>query len=131
MAGRKSAPKNSAGFGRPWRIMSVADKTMKMIKTISALTLSAVVLAAPFAGLGAEQPGKSAAPLKPDKLTTCPVSGDKLGEMGKAYVFEYKGQQVKLCCKDCLKDFKKNPAKYVKKIREADNQIPAKPDAKK
>ena len=72
--------------------------------------------AAPLAGLAADSADKA----KPDKLTTCPVSGDKLGEMGKAYVFVYKGQEVKLCCKNCRKDFDKDPAKYIKKIRSAD-----------
>ena len=56
----------------------------------------------------------------PASLKTCVVSGDKIGgEMGKPYVFTYEGQEVKLCCKDCLKDFKKDPAKYMKKINEA------------
>ena len=59
---------------------------------------------------------------KPDKMTTCPVSGDKLGEMGKPYVFEYKGHEVKLCCPDCKKDFQKDPAKYMKKIEAADKE---------
>ena len=59
----------------------------------------------------------------PDKLKTCPVSGDKLGaDMGDPYVFVYKGQQVKLCCKDCKKDFDKDPAKYIKLIRAADKK---------
>jgi YHS domain-containing protein len=57
----------------------------------------------------------------PDKLTTCPVSGDKLdGDMGKPFVFTYKDQEVKLCCKSCKKDFDKDPAKYIEKIRAAD-----------
>jgi len=60
------------------------------------------------------------APVKPDKLTTCPVSGEKLGEMGKPYVFVYQGQEVKLCCSGCKKDFDKDPAKYLKIIRAAD-----------
>lgn len=51
-------------------------------------------------------------------LGTCIVSGDKLGEMGKPVVFEYKGQEIKLCCKDCRKDFDKDPAKYLKKLVE-------------
>lgn len=67
---------------------------------------------------------------KPDKMTTCPVSGDKLDEMGKAYTFEYQGHEVKLCCKDCKKDFDKDPAKYMKKIEAADNTAAAK-DTKK
>jgi len=59
----------------------------------------------------------------PDRLKTCPVSGDKLGgDMGEAYVFVYKGQQVKLCCKGCKKDFDKDPAKYIKLIRAADKK---------
>ena len=60
------------------------------------------------------------APPKPDLLTTCPVSGDKLGDMGKPYVFVYQGQEVKLCCPDCKADFDKNPDKYIKMIRAAD-----------
>lgn len=59
----------------------------------------------------------------PDKLKTCPVSGDKLGgDMGDPYRFVYKGQEVKLCCKSCKKDFDKDPDKYMKKIRAADKQ---------
>jgi YHS domain-containing protein len=64
----------------------------------------------------------STPPPKPDLLTTCPVSGDKLGEMGTPFVFVYKGQQVKLCCPDCKKDFDKNPDKYMKLIRTADKK---------
>ncbi len=56
----------------------------------------------------------------PDLLKTCPVSGEKLGEMGKPLVFVYKDQEVILCCKSCKKDFDKDPAKYMKLIRAAD-----------
>ena len=49
--------------------------------------------------------------------------GDKLdGDMGKPYVFVYKNQEVKLCCKGCLKDFNKDPDKYLAKIRAADKK---------
>lgn len=58
----------------------------------------------------------------PDLLTTCPVSGDKLGEMGKPMVFTYKDQEVKLCCPGCKKDFEKNPDKYMALIRAADKK---------
>jgi YHS domain-containing protein len=57
----------------------------------------------------------------PDLLKTCPVSKEKLGgDMGKPLVFVYKGQEVKLCCPSCKKDFDKDPAKYMKLIRAAD-----------
>jgi len=58
----------------------------------------------------------------PDLLKTCPVSGEKLGEMGKPFTFTYKDQEVKLCCKSCKKDFDKDPAKYIKLIRAADKK---------
>ena len=50
----------------------------------------------------------------------CPVSGDKIpapgekGEMGEAVKYEYNGKIYNLCCKMCIKDFKKNPEKYSK-----------------
>jgi YHS domain-containing protein len=94
---------------------------MKQIKKL--LIAGAVVVA--LTALTAVAEEKKDAP-KPDKLTTCPVSGDKLGEMGKPYVFEYKGQEVKLCCKDCKKDFDKDPAKYIKKIEEGEKAKDAK-----
>ncbi len=56
----------------------------------------------------------------------CIVSGDKLAEsdMGKPVDFIYRvaGQPDRLitfCCKGCVKDFKKDPAKYLKILDEA------------
>ena len=63
-----------------------------------------------------------AAVAKPYPLTTCIVSEEKLGEMGKPVMVDYKGQQVGFCCKSCLGDFDKEPAKYLAKL-----QAPAKP----
>ena len=60
------------------------------------------------------------AKIKPYTLKMCVVSGDKLGEMGKPYVFTNETREIKLCCKSCLKDFNKAPAKYIKKIEEAE-----------
>ena len=47
----------------------------------------------------------------------CPVSGDPVAgsKMGsKGVNFEYNGKVYHLCCKMCIKDFKKNPKKYSK-----------------
>ena len=54
-------------------------------------------------------------------IDTCLVSGEKLGADAsmKPYTFDYKGQEIKLCCKNCLKDFKKDPATYLKKLADA------------
>jgi YHS domain-containing protein len=59
---------------------------------------------------------------KPDLMTTCPVSGNKLGAMGQPFVFTYKGQEVKLCCGACKKDFDKDADKYTAEIRAADKK---------
>jgi YHS domain-containing protein len=56
---------------------------------------------------------------RPDLMTNCPVSGEILGKMGQPFVFAYQGQEVKLCCPGCKKDFDKDPAKYLKKIEAA------------
>jgi YHS domain-containing protein len=94
---------------------------MKTIKNISAIVLAGAVLAGPLMSFAAEKKSN----VKPYKLETCMVSGDKLGEMGKPFVFEYKGQEIKLCCKNCKKDFDKDPAKYIKKMHEAEKKAAA------
>ena len=55
---------------------------------------------------------------KPYPLKTCIISGEKLGSMGKPAVLVQDGQEVQFCCKSCIKDFKKDPQKYLKEIAE-------------
>ncbi|HWI58827.1 MAG TPA: hypothetical protein VNZ22_16495 [Bacillota bacterium] len=90
---------------------------MKKIRTITATLLAISVLGGPLASLAADQKAEPKA--KPYPLKTCVVTDEKLGDMGDAYVFVHQGQEIKLCCKSCLKDFNKNPAKYMKKVQEA------------
>ena len=97
---------------------------MKPLKCLLAPVLALAVLTGPFTALAAEQKPKTK--VKSYPLKTCVVSGEKLGGMGDAYVFEYEGREIKLCCKGCLKDFKKEPAKYVKKLEEAEAKAKAK-----
>lgn len=52
-------------------------------------------------------------------LETCVVSGEKLGEMGKPYVFVHDGTEVHLCCEKCRAKFDKNPSKYLAKLAAA------------
>jgi len=44
----------------------------------------------------------------------CPVSGEKVGQMGKVETIEYNGKIYNLCCAMCAKDFNKDPEKYSK-----------------
>jgi YHS domain-containing protein len=98
----------------------MAENIMKSLKRIQKLALAGAALLA-LTAVTVIADDKKDAPI-PDKMTTCPVSGDKLGEMDKPVVFEYKGHEVKLCCPDCKKDFDKDPAKYMKKILAADKE---------
>jgi hypothetical protein len=90
---------------------------MHIIKKLTVSLLTAAFLAGPLTLLAGETNKPKA---KPYPLDTCAVSGEKLGGMGDPYVFVHEGQEIKLCCKGCLKDFKKEPAKYLKKVAEAE-----------
>jgi len=57
--------------------------------------------------------------VKPYTLKTCIVSGEELGSMGKPVSKVHAGQEVKFCCKSCIKKFDKEPDAFVKKITEA------------
>lgn len=82
------------------------------MKSLRALTLAfTAIVICPMPR--AADPASAA---KPYPLTTCIVSDEKLGEMGKPVMVDYKGQQVAFCCKSCLGDFDKEPAKYLEKL---------------
>ena len=82
--------------------------------------LFAALFLAGFASLFSAQAATEAPKpkAKPYPLETCIVSGEKLGEMGKPMVFEYKDQEVKLCCKSCKSKFDKDADALLKKIQE-------------
>jgi hypothetical protein len=85
--------------------------TKKAVKWVA----GAVLALGLYGTMAAEE--KPAAKPKPYPLKTCVVSDEKFGgDMGDPYVFTYQGREVKLCCKGCLDDFNKEPAKYVKKM---------------
>ncbi len=76
------------------------------------ITLFAAAVSFAFAGL--VHADESTYPLK-----TCVVSGEALDSMGKPFVTSYEGEEVKLCCKMCKKDFDQNPEEYVAKLKAA------------
>ena len=79
-------------------------------------TIAFLLLAGTIAGAASRaQDEKSTAPYL---LPTCVVSGKKLGSMGDPIVLTHEGQQIKLCCKGCVKRFNAKPADYVKKMNE-------------
>ena len=77
--------------------------------------LAAAVVAGSICSFAADKKDEK----KEYPLKTCVVTEEKLGSMGKPYVIKHEGKEVQFCCKGCEKDFKKEPAKYLKKIDEA------------
>jgi hypothetical protein len=89
----------------------------------SALFASALVSGAltVFAAEKSPAPAKSAAPYP---LTTCVVSDEKLGSPADTVVYAHKeagkpDREIRLCCDGCIDDFKKEPAKFLKKLDDA------------
>ena len=76
--------------------------------------LAAFCGSAAFAADSAGNPPAPAAAVNanPAVNTVCPVSGDRVGSVGKPAYAEYHGRQVAFCCKACVKKFRKNPDKY-------------------
>lgn len=91
-----------------------------MMPIVLTLMLAALTLSKAVAAEKSDKADKKSKSSYP--LTTCIVSGEKLDSMGDPYVFKYQGREVRLCCKDCQKDFKKDPSKYLKKLDEAEKK---------
>jgi len=85
-------------------------------KTIGLICLTAFAL-----GLNAKAADPST-DLKPYPITKCIVTGEKLGGMGKPYIFTHEGREIKLCCQGCLKEFKKSTETYLKKLDAAEKE---------
>jgi len=95
-------------------------KTMRSFATIALIigaTAFAVVGCKTESGEKAEtkQSTGGTTTAKAYTMDKCVVSGEPLGN--QPYVFVRNGQEVKLCCKDCLADFNKDPDKYIAKIK--------------
>lgn len=69
--------------------------------------------------IAAKQPQQSfSAPASPSyPLSTCVVSGEKLGSMGQPVVLNFQGTEVRFCCEMCVDRFKKDPSKYLSKLK--------------
>jgi YHS domain-containing protein len=89
---------------------------MKPHRILFSLTAVIASLASSSLSVHAAEGTDAPAATKPYPLATCVVSGEKLGTMGKPFVHNFEGREVQFCCKACLKEFNKDPQKFVKKI---------------
>jgi YHS domain-containing protein len=54
---------------------------------------------------------------KPYPLDFCLVSDEKFATSDmKPFVMVHEGRTIKFCCKNCVKDFKQDPKKYLTKL---------------
>jgi hypothetical protein len=67
--------------------------------------------------------------LKDYPLTKCPVSEEELGGMGEAKNLVIGGRLVRVCCNSCIKDVRKEPAKFIAMVDEARKGAPTKKGA--
>ena len=90
---------------------------MKTLTKVLALAVLAGATTFVFVGCASDghEDHHHGAAAKPYPLTKCLVT-DEAFEHGKPYTFIHDGQEIKLCCKDCLADFKKEPSKYLSKL---------------
>lgn len=78
------------------------------------LSICAAVFAGEAAGVAVQSTDQAQAKAIPQ--ATCPVMG---GKIDKQYYADYQGKRVYFCCSGCIKEFQKDPAKYVKKLEDS------------
>ena len=81
-----------------------------MSKKTKVILVSLVVFAFLFAGSGVMLAKET------KQAERCVVMG---GKINKDVYVDYKGQRVYFCCAGCVKEFNKDPEKYLKKLRDA------------
>jgi hypothetical protein len=77
----------------------------------SLLTVAVLSFLAP--AFAADTPAGNA---KPYPLKTCIISGEELDSHGEPVSKVYEGQEVKFCCKPCIRKFEKDVPGNLKKI---------------
>ena len=56
---------------------------------------------------------------KPYPLDYCLVTDNALGSMGDPVVIVHEGQEVKFCCKPCIRKFNADPDKFLAKLNQS------------
>jgi len=83
---------------------------------LSFLAMAGAALLLPSCASSSAPATRVGSGVKPYPLDTCIVTDNELGSMGDIVTKTYQGQEVKFCCKPCVKKFDANPAKYLAKL---------------
>jgi len=87
------------------------------MKTTLRSFLTTALLGLTLAACSSPEPVQAADKAKPYPLQKCLVSGNDLDSMGGPVSKVYNGQEIKFCCKPCVKKFEANQAKYLAKLK--------------
>ncbi len=80
------------------------------------ILITTALLGFTLAACTTSEPALAAEKAKPYPLTKCLVSGNDLDSMGGPITKVYDNQEIKFCCKPCIKKFEANQAKYLSKL---------------
>lgn len=126
---KRNPAENFEGFAPAGVIVT---ELIMHLPTLLRTVLLATTLVAGAAVVAADKkPAPAAAkPADDYPLKTCVVSDEALGSMGDSvkYVHKEAGKPdrvVRFCCEGCIDDFKKEPAKFLKKLDAAAAKKPA------
>jgi nitrous oxide reductase accessory protein NosL len=97
-------------------------KNMKNLKFLAVIFLITTLAAVLVACHDNNESADNMAGAKLYPLDTCLVCDMKLAGMGTPYVFVYNQQQIKVCDKSEKAMFDKDPAKYMKKLADAETK---------
>jgi hypothetical protein len=106
-------PRRPSGGAAPRQRMAQNSDSINEMK----IYLTAVLAIAALGSATLVRAADEAKPAYP--LTTCVISGEKLGAMGTPVVVTYKDTEIQLCCKGCVKTFNADADKYLQKYEQA------------
>lgn len=84
----------------------------KLMTTLAAFTLVVGLSACATTDSNGTTTGK----VKPYPKDVCVVTGNELGSMGDPVTLVHEGQEMKFCCKPCVRKFKADPQKYLSRL---------------
>lgn len=112
-----------SGRVRLFKVWRTLGQRIRVSPMKSASILLVLAFACASVTFAADKPATDpkAAQAKPYVLKMCLVSDEKLDPGDPTFV--YKGREIKVCCEGCVKDFKKDPEKYLKLIDAAEQKL--------
>ena len=79
--------------------------------------INLIIIALAFSAFSIHsQPVEKPVNVKAYPLKTCIVTDNKLGSMGTPVTLYHGTQEIKVCCKPCVRKFKSQPEKYLGKL---------------